>query len=251
MFEIDQVYQDKFIKFEVSLLVYLTKEKEVNIDPFDFRVIFGDPNIIGALDTWNALFNAFPVAYTGFINAHPDRDFELSNPMVVRIGGHFEISRYRAVFEIYLEEDTGINEDLTDDDKAILLRAFYEFDDNIRRKNGLRLTPTEEKQKLYDQHFAVDKMPYMIADNVPNWENRPKDDTIELIDITDEMREERKKIAQIRRMHFPTQHDLLALKKKAENKLIIYEDQHTPFEYDQFTYEGREVVEIMKDKKRY
>ena len=47
MFEIDQVYQDKFIKFEVSLLVYLTKEKEVNIDPFDFRVIFGDPNILG------------------------------------------------------------------------------------------------------------------------------------------------------------------------------------------------------------
>ena len=52
-------------------------------------------------------------------------------------------------------------------------------------------------------------------------------------------------------MHFPTQHDLLALKKKAENKLIVYEDQHTPFEYDQFTYEGHEVVEIMKDKKRY
>ena len=77
--------------------------------------------------------------------------------MIARVGGHFEISRYRAVFEIYLEEDTGINDKLTDDDKAVMLRAFYEFDDNIRNKNGLRLTPTAEKQKLYDAHFDVDK----------------------------------------------------------------------------------------------
>lgn len=251
MFEIDQVYNDKFVKFEVSLLISLSQRKEVDIEPFDYRVIFGDENIIGALDVWNCLFKAFPVAYTQFINAHPDRDFELSNPMIARVGGHFEISRYRAVFEIYLEEDTGINDKLTDDDKAVMLRAFYEFDDNIRNKNGLRLTPTAEKQKLYDAHFDVDKVPYMIHDSVPKWEDRPKDTTIELVDITEEMKAERMELTRLKRLYMPTKEDLMIARKEAENKLMLHEDKNTPMDYSQFIYRGPEVVEVMKDKNRY
>lgn len=251
MFEIDQVYQDKFIKFEISLLISLSPKKEIDIEPFDYRIIFGDENIIGSLGVWDCLFKAFPVAYTQFINAHPDRDFELSNPMVVRVGGHFEISRYRAVFEIYLDEETEINNDLTDDDKAIMLRTFYEFDDNIRKKNGLRLTPTAEKQKLYDAHFDVDKVPYMIHESVPKWEDRPKDTTIELIDITEEMKNERKELARLKPLYMPTKKDLKIARKKAENKLMLYEDNHTPMDYSQFIYQGEEVVEVMKDKNRY
>ena len=260
MYEIDQVYQEKFVKFDVSLLIELSQNKEINIDPFDFKVVFGDENLLGSLSVWESLFTAFPVAYTQFINTHPDRDFEITNPMVVRLTGHFEISRYRAVFEIYLDEETGINDDLTDDDKAILLRTFYEFDDNIRRKNGLRLTPVEEKQKLYDQHFDVDKMPYMIADNVPNWEDRPKDPHIELVDITEEMKAERKALRELKRIYFPTPYDLAVARKKAENKLIMYEekypqldlknqfvDQFDPYMYD---FKREEVEEIVQQVNR-
>ena len=42
MFEIDQVYNDKFVKFEISLLISLSQKKEVDIEPFVYIVILGD-----------------------------------------------------------------------------------------------------------------------------------------------------------------------------------------------------------------
>lgn len=251
MFEIDQVYQDKFVKFEVSLLISISINKEIEIDPFDLRIIFGDPDLIGKLNVWENLFKGFPTAYTQFINAHLEREFEISNPMIVRIGGHFELSRYRAVFEMYLEEETKINDALSDDDKAIILRAFYEFDENIRKQHGLRLTPLQDKQRLYDQHFDVDKIPYMIDPSVPYWEDRPKDQTIELVDITEEMKKERKELKRLSKIYMPTQQDLIIAKKEAQNKFMLYEYDNSGIDYSQFSFEGKEAAEIMRDKKRY
>ena len=39
MFEIDQVYNDKFVKFEVSLLISLSQKKEVVIELFSVMKI--------------------------------------------------------------------------------------------------------------------------------------------------------------------------------------------------------------------
>lgn len=231
MFEIDQLYQEKIVKSDVSLLIWFNQNKELEIEPFDYKLIFGDESLNGKLAVWDCLFNAFPVAYKQFINTHPDRDFELSNPMLVRLSVHIEINQYRAVFEIAIDEDTGINNDLTDDDKAILLRAFYEFDDNIRTRNGLRLTPVEEKQKLYDQHFAVDKMPYMIADNVPNWEDRPPIADVELVDISEEMKAERCALRAMKKVRpFPTQEELIVIKQKASMMLFLHEERCPPLD---------------------
>ena len=71
------------------------------------------------------------------------------------------------------------------------------------------------------------------------------------MDITEEMKAERRELTRLKRLYMPTKEDLMIARKEAENKLMLHEDKNTPMDYSQFIYRGPEVVEVMKDKNRY
>lgn len=156
------------------------------IEQTDNNYSFGDKSLFQRLAIEKAMVNAVGIAFGNFITEHIKENLAVSNPLIAEVDLHLETNTYRGVFEVGLTEDSQINLHHTEQDKMIMMRSFYHFDEFFREYNGLRQVPTEEKQRKYDEHISGLHVPYMRAANVPNLEDRKPDETIEFVEITEQ-----------------------------------------------------------------
>lgn len=145
---------------------------------------FGDKTLFRSLAIEPSLVKGVGIAFGNFITEHIKENLNISNPLIAEVDLHLETNSYRGVFDVALTESSLVNIHHTEQDKMIMLRAFYHFDEIFREMNGLQQVPREIKQQKYDEHISGLNVPYMRADNVPDLEDRTPDSTIEFVEIT-------------------------------------------------------------------